>query len=150
MNIRPALSKEASLLTDIALAAKRHWNYPERWIELWTPLLTITPQFISAAEVWAAVLDEEIAGFYALISSGERAALEHFWILPRFMGRGVGRGLFEHALMRCREMGCQILEIESDPNAQGFYEKMGARKTRVRIGEVDGQSRVLPVLEIKM
>ncbi len=33
-----------------------------------------------------------------------------------------------------KQLGCSELEIESDPNAVGFYEKM------------DGQPRILPVL----
>ena len=30
-------------LTQIALAAKRHWGYPERWIEIWSSQLTFSP-----------------------------------------------------------------------------------------------------------
>lgn len=35
--IRRVLPEEAAQLSRIALAAKRHWGYPERWIEAWTP-----------------------------------------------------------------------------------------------------------------
>ncbi len=28
--------EHASALTEITLAAKRHWDYPEKWIQLWT------------------------------------------------------------------------------------------------------------------
>ena len=42
----------------------------------------------------------------------------------------------------------QVLEIESDPNAQGFYERMGAKKVGEAVGELDGQARVLPILEL--
>lgn len=140
----------APALTRLAIAAKCHWNYPERWIELWAPQLTITPEFVAAADVWEATVDGDAAGFYALAYSGERASLEHLWVLPRFMGQGVGRGLFQHALLRSRANRCRVLEIESDPHAQGFYERLGARKTGERTGEVDGQPRVLPVLEIEL
>jgi len=150
IEVAKAIPNQAGQLTSIALAAKRHWGYPERWIEIWTPLLTITPEFIASADVWVAVVEDETAGFYALLYSAERATLEHFWISPRFMGQGVGRGLWDHALARCREKDYAVLEIESDPNAQGFYEKMGARKVGERTGEVDGQPRVLPIMEIRV
>lgn len=150
IEVAKANTEQAVQLASVALAAKRHWDYPERWIEIWTPVLTITPEFIAAADVRTAVLDGEVAGFYALTYSDDRAVLEHFWVLPRYMGRGIGRRLWEHALARCRNNGCTILEIESDPNAQGFYEKMGARKVGERVSELDGQSRVLPVLEINL
>jgi GNAT superfamily N-acetyltransferase len=147
IEIRRALPDEADALAEIALAAKRHWGYPERWIEIWRPMLTITPDFVAEADVWVIIIDGEQAGFCALIYSGERAALEHFWVLPGFMGQGVGGQLFGHALSRCREKGCTVLENESDPKAQGFYEKMGARKVGEHVGEIDGRPRILPVME---
>jgi ribosomal protein S18 acetylase RimI-like enzyme len=150
MEIRPARAEDAATLTAIAIAAKRHWGYPEHWIEIWTPLLTITPGFIAVADVRVAVAENEAAGFYALLYSGERATLEHFWVMPSFMGMGVGRDLLDHARARSRETGCQVMEIDSDPNAQGFYEKMGARKIGERTSEVDGQPRVLPIMEITL
>lgn len=145
-----ANSEQAVQLASVALAAKRYWGYGERWIEIWRPLLTLTPEFIASSDVWVAVVENGTAGFYALTYSDDRAVLEHFWVLPRYMGRGIGRRLWKHALARCRNNGCTILEIESDPNAQGFYEKMGARKVGERVSELDGQPRVLPMLEINL
>lgn len=29
--------QHAGVLTEIAIAAKRHWNYPETWIQFWIP-----------------------------------------------------------------------------------------------------------------
>jgi len=150
IHIRRALSEEADTLSQIALSAKAYWGYPERWMEIWTPLLTITPEFISSADVWVAEVKRGLAGFYALIFVKQRANLEHLWILPAYMGNRIGRALFEHALARCREMQCQGLEIVSDPNAQGFYERMGAKKVEVSVGEVDGELRSLPIMEIKL
>lgn len=150
IHIRRALPEEADALTQIALSAKAHWGYSERWMKIWTPLLTITPEFISGADVWVAEVNSELAGFHALILAKQRVNLEHLWILPAYMGKGIGRALFEHALARCREMECQVLEIVSDPNAQGFYERMGAKKVGVSLGEVDGELRSLPILEIRL
>ena len=55
MQIRRATPDEADTLTSIAHAAKRHWNYPEKWIEQWRSDLTITPEFIAKNEVYVAV-----------------------------------------------------------------------------------------------
>jgi hypothetical protein len=83
MLIERAVPRQTAALTKIAFTAKRHRNYPERWIEIWSPLLTITPEFIAEADVWVALMDEEPAGFYALTHSGERTTLKHLWVLPR-------------------------------------------------------------------
>jgi GNAT superfamily N-acetyltransferase len=137
-------------LTEIAFAAKRHWGYPERWIQTWAPLLTITPEYIEGHETYLAYIDEQPAGFCAIFQAGERASLNHLWVLPEFMSRGIGKELFEHTLSRCKALGVSVLEIESDPNAQGFYEHMRAKKVGQVVGEIEGQARILPLLEVKL
>jgi len=144
-----ARSDQAKTLTQIAFAAKRHWGYPEQWIQLWTPMLTITPEFIEQRETYVALLGDEPVGFCAISLADEKASLEHLWVLPKNIGKGVGRDLFNFILSRCRELGARVLEIESDPNAQGFYEQMGASKVGEVVGEVHGQPRILPLLEIE-
>ena len=146
MHIVRAKPEDAAVLTDIAFAAKRHWGYPERWIESWRDLLTVRPEFIASHETYAAVLDGRTVGFYALGRKADRLELVHLWVLPDAMGCGVGRTLFSHALERARESGCRTLEIESDPNAEGFYQHMGAHRVGASIKELDGQRRELPIL----
>ena len=141
---------QAETLTQIAFAAKRHWGYPERWIQIWSPILTITPEFIALYETYIAILDNMSVGFFAISINDERASLEHMWVLPEYMGKGVGAELFRCMLSRCKELGARVLEIESDPNAQGFYERMGAIKVGHSASELDGQTRILPILEVKL
>jgi len=62
----------------------------------------------------------------------------------------VGARLFAHALSRAREKEYTTLTIESDPKAQGFYERIGARKVRENIYALDGTPRALPVLEMAL
>lgn len=141
---------QAIVLTEIAFAAKRHWGYPEGWIEIWSPILTVSPEFIEKNNTYIVYVDGKPAGFYAISLDDKKANLEHLWVRPKYMGQGIGRALFKHALTQCRKIGVAILEIESDPNAQGFYERMGAKNVGQTAGEVDGQVRILPVLEIKL
>ena len=47
IQIRRADPDEAPVLTELAHAAKRHWGYPESWIENWQADLTITKEFIA-------------------------------------------------------------------------------------------------------
>lgn len=137
---------DAAMLTDIAFAAKRHWGYPERWIESWRDVLTVRPEFIASHETYAAVFDGRIVGFYALGRKDDRLVLLHMWVPPEAMGQGVGRSMFLHGLERTRKLGCRELEIESDPNAEGFYQHMGAHRVGVSVKELDGQRRELPIL----
>jgi len=144
MEIQQATSEDAVALTEIAFAAKRHWGYPEQWIQSWKEVLTIKPEFSN--ETYLAKVHGQIVGFYALVRRKDRASLEHLWVLPSSMGQGIGRALFAHAVQRAKALGVEAIEIESDPNAEGFYEQMGARRVGVNVTEVDRQTRSLPVL----
>jgi N-acetylglutamate synthase-like GNAT family acetyltransferase len=150
VEIRRAKSEEADVLTQIAHAAKRHWKYPESWIAKWKPDLTITAEFIADNEVFVAVHDEQTIGCCALLLSNSTAELEHMWIDPRFMGSGVGRALFFHAKRRAQELGANLIELSADPNAEKFYERMGAKRVGQVPADVDGQPRVLPRMRVEL
>jgi GNAT superfamily N-acetyltransferase len=146
MEILRAKPAEAPALSGIAFAAKQHWGYPARWMEQWRNVLTLQPDFIAQHETYTAFLEGQAIGFYSLRRGLDRMHLEHLWVLPQKMGRGIGRTLFAHAIEQLKAAGFRTLEIESDPNAAGFYERMGARQVGVTVTELEGQSRELPVL----
>ena len=141
---------DSATLTEIAFAAKRHWGYPERWIVKWANLLTIDPRLIADQETYVAYVDGVPVGFYSLKARADRMNLEHLLVLPDAMGHGVGRALFVHAVQRMKASGREILEIESDPHALGFYERMGARRAGATVTKWEGQPRELPVLIYKI
>lgn len=140
--------KQADQLTRIALAAKAYWGYPERWMEIWKPQLTFSPVYFEENESWAAVVDENPIGFYTWLDKNGTAWLENLWVLPDYMGKGVGKTLFLHAVELSRERGYTALELEADPNAAGFYQKMGMHKIDEHHSEVDGQPRTLPIMRL--
>jgi GNAT superfamily N-acetyltransferase len=148
VEIRRATPDEADVLTEIAHAAKRHWGYPENWIEHWKADLTITPEFIDQNEVYVAVNQEGIVGCCAIAFSESVPELEHMWIRPEQIGTGVGRALFAHIKERAAKLNLPELEISADPNAEGFYEHMGARKIGEVQAEIEGTPRVLPRLSL--
>lgn len=148
IRIRAAEPEEAGVLTDIAPEAKRSWRYPERWIATWRESLTLTGEVIARQPTVVAERDGVVSGFYSIRSTGDRWSLEHLWVRPRSMGQGVGRALFADATARVRRHGGRILWIESDPNAEGFYLAMGARRVGEIASDPDGNGRVLPCLEV--
>ena len=146
MQIVRAKPEDADALTEIAHAAKRHWGYPERWIESWRDILTMRPEFIAANVAYSAMEDGRAVGFYLLTTESDGMHLDHLWIEPHTMGRGIGRALFEHAVEQARRLGHRLLKIEADPNAEGFYTRMGARRVGEAVTEIEGQRRELPWL----
>src|SRR5262245_51882698 len=150
ITIRTVKPDEADILSQIAVAAKRYWNYPESWMKLWIPQLTFSPEYVEANESWAAEMDSMVIAFYTLQQRDGIAWLEDIWVLPMYMGQGVGKDLFKHALSQARKSGHKTLRLEAEPNAVGFYEKMGMRQVGGFEYELEGQPRVLPIMEIAL
>jgi GNAT superfamily N-acetyltransferase len=148
IQIRMATPDEAAVLTKIAFAAKRHWGYPEGWIRQWQTYLTITPEFIRDNEMYVAMKGEEIVGCCAISFNESAAELEHMWIRPEHMGAGIGRVLFTYIKERAMKLKLPALELSADPNAEGFYERMGARRIGEVRSEIEGKPRVLPRMMI--
>jgi N-acetylglutamate synthase-like GNAT family acetyltransferase len=146
VRIRRASTEDAATLTAIAHDAKQHWGYPEHWIKHWQDDLTISPDFVAANQVYVAERDGDLLGFYALVIKKEKAELDHMWVAPAHIGTGVGKELFIHAMQTAAGENISTVEILSDPNASGFYRKMGAHQIGESTSEIDGQSRTLPRL----
>lgn len=146
--IRRAKPEEADVLSQIAIAAKSHWNYPPHWIQLWIPQLTFDAAYFDENESWVAEREGAPIAFYTVQDRNGKAWIDNLFVLPDYIGQGIGNRLFQHAVELARRRGYKILQLESDPNAVGFYQKMGMRKIGERGYELDGQLRVLPLMEL--
>ena len=104
-------------LREIARAAKGRWGYDAQLVADWAAAIEFPPdeELIVAEQGWAAV-----------VPRGEVAWLDDLWIEPAARGRGLGRELFERAAAIARQAGCLRMEWEAEPNALGFYERLGA------------------------
>ncbi|MFN2499310.1 MAG: GNAT family N-acetyltransferase [Pyrinomonadaceae bacterium] len=149
MIIRRAFANDAATLSEIAHDAKRYWGYPEHWIKHWQDELTISNDFVNANEVYLSTSDDEVSGFYALVVRDDKAELEHLWVAPQFIGTGVGKELFLHAMQRAGARDVSEVQITSDPNAEGFYQKMGAHRISEVRADMDDKPRTIPRLSVK-
>ena len=148
ITIRPAKLSEAEALTSIALLSKGSWGYPDEYLQLWKDELTITAAYIRAHVVWCAEWGGTVVGFYSLTQIAEGLELDFLYLLPDYMGQGVGSALLRHAMEHARAMGVQSLRIVSDPNAEGFYTKHGARRIGMIPSKPDGRS--IPLLRLQV
>lgn len=149
--IRPARPAEADRLTAIAQAAKRHWGYPEAWMDAWCDALTFTPAFVETHPVWVATEADDVpVACVALSADGDAVEVEHLWVEPSAMGRGLGRALFEHAVRAARDRGGTALFIDSDPHAEPFYQRLGAARVGWTRADVLGERRQLPRLRLDL
>ena len=150
LQIHRANPEQADELTRIARAAKAHWGYPQHWLEIWAPQLTFSPQYFEENEGWVAVMNEMPIGFYTLQEKDGTASIENLWVSPQYIGKGVGRALFLHAVELSRQRGNTTLQLEADPNAVPFYERMGMQQIGEYQYELEGQPRTLPIMEMEL
>lgn len=155
--IRPADVSDCGALTLLSFASKRYWNYPETYYEAWKNELTVTPEYIKSNSVFAAHRHNIIIGYFAITEVKEDFYagsvfvqkgfwLEHFFIAPDYIRKGVGARLLEFAVSYCRGNGINRLLIFSDPHAAGFYERFGAKFLYDSPSSIEG--RTVPVYEL--
>lgn len=159
ITIEEANESDCIDLTSISFAAKRHWNYPETYYDLWKNELTITADYIRINLVFKAILQDQILGFYSIVEnkadfwSGEVFVkkgfwLEHIFIKPEFHKLGIGALLIEHAKHISKDKEISSLMIFVDPNAKGFYDKVGANYLYDSKSSVPG--RMIPVYNLEV
>jgi GNAT superfamily N-acetyltransferase len=148
LSIRPARADEGEVLREIAFEAKSHWGYDRAWVRSWVAQGDFSADGLREREVLVAEAEGDPVGFATLIPQGDVCVLDDLWITPSWIGRGVGTTLFEASADRARQLGAKHLEWEAEPNAVGFYEKMGGRY--LRDSEPTEFGRVIPVMGLEL
>jgi GNAT superfamily N-acetyltransferase len=148
VQIRRAEPGEGEQLRTIAIASKGHWGYDIQRVREWAAGGDFSPAGLSSKEVYVAEVGGRIVGWSALIPRGESCWLDDLWIEPDWIGRGIGTRLFRHAADRARRLGALAMEWQAEPNALGFYERMGAR--HVRDSDPNEWGRVLEVMGVDL
>lgn len=146
--IRPARLDELDALTALMHQSKAHWGYDEDFMNAARAVLILTPQDVEKGELQ--VFDDGgPLGLCKLVIDEDRAELDKLFVAPEAMGKGVGRALVTWAIERARAQGSTRMQIEADPDAVPFYERMGARV----IGGVPSDAvagRTLPLMQIDL
>jgi GNAT superfamily N-acetyltransferase len=148
VTIRRAAAGDGRRLREITIASKGHWGYDPERVRTWVDGLHLPSRIASSAELHVADLDGEVVAWAELLPPANGVCvLDHLWVDPPWIGRGIGTSLLEHAAERARRLGATALEIESEPSAVGFYTGLGARHVR---DEASSWGRPLPVLELAL
>ena len=149
VSIRAAAASDLDRLREIAGHGKRFWGYDQSLVDRWLALGDFTPEVFAVKDTFVAIADDEIIAWSSLILRGDLCWLDDLWVAPRWIRRGVGRRLFEHAVGYAKTAGAAVMEWEAEPFAVGFYEKMGGR--HVRDSEPSAiWNRSLPVMGLRI
>lgn len=157
--IRQAKAREAEILTGISFSSKGYWGYPKEFYDIWSGELTISADYIRKNDVFVYEDDGDILGYYSIVElktdieiAGVRIFkgfwLEHMFVEPGSIGKGIGTRMFDHLRQWCRSRAIRKLSILADPNARGFYEKMACEYQGEYLSTI--KDRTTPLLELKI
>lgn len=136
VRIRPVAAGEGERLREITAAAKGFWGYDPVRVREWAAALDLSPGRLAAACAYVAELDRRAVAWAEILPpAGGVCVLEHLWVEPARIRGGVGTRLFAFAADRARDLGATAIEWEAEPNALGFYTRMGGRPVRTTVSE---------------
>jgi ribosomal protein S18 acetylase RimI-like enzyme len=149
MNIQNAKTKDHIRLTEITKKSKAHWGYSDEQMEKWNNNLTITRDYIEENLVFNLIDENQIIGYYSYLRlENNQVKIDNLFILPEYIGKGFGSFLMNDFLERMRNEKHQKIILDSEPNAEQFYKKIGFTK----IGEFETsiKNRFMPIMEMKL
>ncbi len=133
--IHRAIAAQADIITELFFQSKAYWNYSKEHMEVFQRELTVTSEYINTNDVFVYVSGGIVKGCYSLVILEEDITvsgitikkglwLEHMFVLPEYIGQGIGKEMFMYMIDYCRQKPFKSIGILADPNAKGFYQKM--------------------------
>lgn len=147
--ISKATIEDAEILTKITKKSKAYWGYSKMQIEAWSSQLTINKTYIETNKVYKLVINDLIVGYYSYIILEENAVqLDNLFLLPEYIGTGLGTFLMNDFLDRCKALKFQKITLDADPNAENFYKKYGFKI----VGQIETsiKDRFMPIMELNL
>lgn len=146
---RRAHGAEAGPLTALALRSKRAWGYDENFMALVLPDMVVQPEYLRREYGIVAEEDGRVVGYAIVRVDNNSAFLRDLFVEPDRFRQGIGRALFTRVIDYARNRGAKKLTLGGDPNALGFYKRLGM----VQVGEepsIVGGGRMLPIMELDL
>ncbi|MBO9666318.1 MAG: GNAT family N-acetyltransferase [Bdellovibrio sp.] len=144
MRIRSALQEEAQQLSELAFRSKSIWPYEKSALNEYRQELEVFKEDILADSVYVAEVNDNIVGFYGLSSESNKERLYFLFVEPSFIGKGIGKALWMHAVAKARDRRWTALSFYADSHAvDAFYKFQGCKI----IGALD--SKLGPLTEMK-
>ena len=100
LTLRRARPSEGTAVRELIARSMGHWDRPPAYLAEAVSLMSLSGEDIQRDEAW--VLDDgaQIVGFVRVSAAGADAEIEELHLEPAWIGRGLGRRLFERAWRR--------------------------------------------------
>ncbi|MBX3710172.1 MAG: GNAT family N-acetyltransferase [Gammaproteobacteria bacterium] len=133
ISIKDATLNDLNEVNSILRISKSYWAYNKEFIDIFMENFGITPEYLENHIIKLFYIDGRLAGFYNFeINADNLFELANFFLHPDFIGKGIGKVLWDSCCQTAIEKGKYEFILWSDPNAESFYLKMGCEKIGVR------------------
>ncbi|MFA6152376.1 MAG: GNAT family N-acetyltransferase [Chitinophagaceae bacterium] len=149
VEIKKANIEDSAVLTSITKRSKAYWGYSDAQIENWSEALTITKSYIEANDVYKLSDGGLIIAYYSFITlEANEVKMDNLFVLPDYIGRGYGKLLMLDFLNRIKKTATKKIILDSEPNAERFYENFGF----IKVGQIETtiKERYMPIMELKI
>lgn len=135
--LRRARAEDASAVANVLISSRLAYmpfapsaHSPE---EL---LAWVGTHLIPDCETTVAIIEDEIVGVLAVSQSSDTAWIKQLFVLPGWVGRGIGSQLLRHAHARLPRP-IRLYTFQAHTRARRFYERHGYRAIEFTDGEAN-------------
>lgn len=149
MEVKKSTIEDSEILTEITKKSKAYWGYSDEQMGNWSELLTITKNYIETNNVYKLLDNDLTIAYYSYIYLNKKEVkLDNLFVLPNYIGTGLGKLLMNHFLDRIKNTEIEKIILDSEPNAEKFYEYFGFKK----VGQIETsiKNRYLPIMELRV
>lgn len=125
---KKAQQTDLEAINQLLRLSKVFWGYDENFMDQFMQKFGVTAQFLQNSITELLYIDDKLAGFYSFTDKDNEFELDNFFLHPNFIGKGVGRKLWQACCNAAKAQGKSEFIIWSDPNAEPFYLAMGCVK----------------------
>jgi len=149
VTLRRARPSEAKAVRELIVRSMAHWDRPPAYLAEARSLMSLSPEDIKRDEAWVMTDGARVVGFLRVSLSGADAEIEELHLEPGWIGRGLGRRVFERAVEAARTLGADRLVWSTDRYALGFYLAMGGIVTGSTPSGIAGDEH-LTTMELRL
>jgi GNAT superfamily N-acetyltransferase len=143
---KKATKEDLQTLNKLLRASKGYWGYNEEFLDKFMGIFAVSEKNVITHETWKFFDDQKLVGVITLdINEPE---LINLFVDPQYIGKGFGAEIWHFSVERFAAEKINSFKIWADPNANGFYEKMGAKFLYSKVSPM-GKDRITSVYEYR-
>lgn len=125
---RSATVSDQVQINNLIRESKSFWGYSDAFLDAFMSGWGVKESYFVTNEIMLFEKEGSLSGLYAFkINQENRPELDLFFVSRNHIGQGIGKLMWQHLLSTAVEHGWSEFELIADPNAESFYEHMGAK-----------------------